>query len=292
VWLEMGIKKMNEESAKNLKIAFAQTYPKFGEVKENVEEAIKLIRGVDADLVVLPELFNTGYAFLTRDEVRGFAEEIPGGETCRILVEESGRLRKSIVAGLAERDGDALYNAAVLVSKGRFVGLYRKLHLFNREKVLFNEGDLEPRVYVVDGAGISMLICFDWLFPEIWRVLALKGAEIIAHPSNLVLPNYCQRAMLARSFENHIYTITANRVGEEKRGDYHLKYTGRSQIVSPKMEVLASASEDRVECKVVQADLEQARNKKVTELNDIFRDRRPRFYRLLTRPARFAKPFF
>ncbi len=279
-----------EEAEKNLKIAFAQTNPKFGEVKENLEEALKLVRSVDADLVVLPELFNTGYAFLSRDEVRRFAEEIPNGETCRILVEESGRLGKTIVAGLAEKAGDALYNAAVLVSKGRFVGLYRKLHLFNREKILFNKGDLEPKVYMVDGARISMLICFDWLFPEIWRVLALKGAEIVAHPSNLVLPNYCQRAMLARSFENHIYTITANRVGEEKRGDYHLKYTGRSQIVNSKMEVLASASEDQVECRVVQADLELARNKKVTEYNDIFRDRRPRFYKLLTKPPHLAKP--
>ena len=279
-----------EEAEKNLKIAFAQTNPKFGEVKENLEEALKLVRSVDADLVVLPELFNTGYAFLSRDEVRRFAEEIPNGETCKILVEESGRLGKTIVAGLAEKAGDALYNAAVLVSKGRFVGLYRKLHLFNREKILFNKGDLEPKVYMVDGARISMLICFDWLFPEIWRVLALKGAEIVAHPSNLVLPNYCQRAMLARSFENHIYTITANRVGEEKRGDYHLKYTGRSQIVNSKMEVLASASEDQVECRVVQADLELARNKKVTEYNDIFRDRRPRFYKLLTKPPHLAKP--
>jgi beta-ureidopropionase len=278
--------------ANTIKVAFAQTYPRFGEVEANVEEALKLVRGADADLIVLPELFNTGYAFLSRDEVRRFAEEVPYGETCRILVEESSRLKKTIVAGLAERAGDALYNTAVLVSKGRFVGLYRKLHLFSREKVLFNKGDLEPRVYMVDGARIGVLICFDWLFPEVWRVLALRGADIVAHPSNLVLPGYCQRAMLARSFENHIYTITANRVGEEERGDYHLKYTGRSQIVSPKMEVLALASEDQVECKAVQADLELARNKKVTELNDIFKDRRPRFYRLLTRPASFVKPSF
>lgn len=283
-------KKMGEGAAKNFKIAFAQTYPKFGEVEANVEEALKLIRSVEADLVVLPELFNTGYVFLSREEVRRFAEEIPNGETCRILIEESGRMRKTIVAGLAEKAGEALYNSVVLVSKGKFVGLYRKLHLFDREKLLFNKGNLEPKVYTVDGARIGMLICFDWLFPEVWRLLALKGAEIVAHPSNLVLPYYCQRAMLARSFENHIYTITANRVGEEKRGSYHLKYTGRSQIVSPKMEVLASASEDQVECKAVQVDLELARNKKVTELNDIFKDRRPRFYRLLTRPSHLAKP--
>ncbi len=270
--------------AQPIKLAFAQTNPTFGEVESNVEEALALIRSVDADIVTLPELFNTGYAFLSREEVKSFAEGVPDGATCRTLVEESERQKKTLVAGLAEKAGDNVYNTAVLVSKGRFVGLYRKIHLFNREKILFNKGDLKPRVYDIGGVKIGMLICFDWLFPEIWRVLALNGADIVAHPSNLILPYYCQRAMLARSFENHIYTVTANRVGEEKRGNYCLKYTGRSQIVSPKMDVLASASDERVECKAAQINLELARNKKVSELNDVFKDRRPNFYRLLTKP--------
>lgn len=268
----------------HIKVAYAQTNPRFGEVESNVEEALALVRSTDASIVVLPELFNTGYAFIDRDEVKRYAEEVPNGFTCRTLIEESSRQKKTLVAGLAEKVGESLYNTAILISKGRFVGLYRKIHLFDREKMLFNRGDLRPRVYDINGAKLGMLICFDWLFPEIWRVLALQGADIIAHPSNLVLPYYCQRAMLARSFENHIYTVTANRVGEEKRGNYRLKYTGRSQIVSPKMEVLASASEDQVECKAVEIDINLARNKKVTELNDIFKDRRPNFYRLLTKP--------
>jgi predicted amidohydrolase len=273
-----------------LKIAYAQTNPVFGEVKANVEEAMDLIQRVEADIVVLPELFNTSYSFLNREEVKRLAEVIPDGYTSRILLEESERQKKTIIAGLAERAGEALYNTAILFSKGKLLGLYRKIHLFNREKVLFNRGDTQPKVFTVDGVRISMLICFDWLFPEIWRVLALKGAEIIAHPSNLVLPNYCQIAMLARSFENHIYTITANRVGEEKRGEYHLRYTGRSQIVSPRMDILASAPEDQVECKAVEVNINLARNKKVTELNDIFKDRRPKFYKFLTKPIYLTKP--
>ncbi|MEM2883986.1 MAG: nitrilase-related carbon-nitrogen hydrolase [Nitrososphaerales archaeon] len=267
-----------------IKLAYAQTNPTFGEVESNVDDALTVIRSTDADIIVFPELFNTGYAFIDREEVKRFAEEVPHGETCRALIEESGRQKKTIVAGLAEKAGDAVYNSAVIVSKGRLVGSYRKIHLFDREKILFNRGDLMPKVYDVEGVKLGVLICFDWLFPEIWRVLALKGADIIAHPSNLVLPYYCQRAMLARSFENHIYTVTANRVGEEKRGNYHLKYIGRSQIVSPKMEVLASASDDQVECKAAQINLELARNKKLTALNDIFKDRRPKFYSALTKP--------
>ncbi|MEM3734703.1 MAG: nitrilase-related carbon-nitrogen hydrolase, partial [Nitrososphaerales archaeon] len=171
-----------------IKLAYAQTNPTFGEVESNVEDALTLIRSTDADIIVFPELFNTGYAFIDREEVKRFAEEVPHGETCRALIEESGRQKKTIVAGLAEKAGDAVYNSAVIVSKGRLVGSYRKIHLFNREKILFNRGDLMPKVYDVEGVKLGVLICFDWLFPEIWRVLALKGADIIAHPSNLVLP--------------------------------------------------------------------------------------------------------
>ncbi len=266
----------------SLRIAYAQTNPVFGEVASNVKEALRMIRGVEADIVVLPELFNTGYAFASRDEAKRLAEEVPGGATTQTLLEESKRQGKTIVAGLVEKKGNSVYNTSILVSKGSFIGSYRKLHLFNKEKLWFNECGVEPQVYDVDGVMIGMLICFDWLFPEVWRVLALKGADVVAHPSNLVLP-YCQRSLLTRAFENHIFIVTANRVGEEKRGGSYYRYTGRSQIVSPKMDILASAPEDTVECRAVQIDLKLARNKKITELNDLLADRRPRFYTLLAK---------
>ena len=126
-------------------------------------------------------------------------------------------------------------------------------------------------------AKIGIIICFDWIFPEAARILALKGADIICHPANLVLP-YAQRAMLARSVENRVYTVTANRLGFEKRGGDSFKFTGGSQVTSPSMEVLISGSTDREEARVVEVDLSKARNKSITEKNDIFKDRRPEIY--------------
>ena len=88
-----------------------------------------------------------------------------------------------------------------------------------------------------------MIICFDWIFPEVCRNLALKGAQIMVHPSNLVLP-YGQQAMVTRCLENRVYAITANRIGTETRGSDHFVFTGRSQITSVDGTILSSAPED------------------------------------------------
>jgi len=107
------------------------------------------------------------------------------------------------------------------------------------------------------------------------RTLALKGADIVAHPANLVLP-YAPRAMPIRSLENRVFSITANRIGEE-RG---LRFIGMSQINSPRAEILLRASEDKEEVGVVEINIEEARNKRLNEFNDIFKDRRPEHYSL------------
>jgi predicted amidohydrolase len=119
-----------------------------------------------------------------------------------------------------------------------------------------------------------MMICFDWLFPEAARTLALQGAEVICHPSNLVLP-YCPQAMITRSLENRVFTITANRVGTEERvPGKPLKFIGTSQVTSPDGDVLCRAGSKREEAVAVEIDPARARKKLITPMNDIFRDRR------------------
>ena len=93
---------------------------------------------------------------------------------------------------------------------------YRKVHLFNQEKRWFDPGDLPFQVERVRGVRVGMMICFDWVFPEASRALALQGADLVAHPSNLVL-DYCQRVMPARCIENGVFAVTANRFGEDRR---------------------------------------------------------------------------
>ena len=122
---------------------------------------------------------------------------------------------------IAERVGDDCYNTCVLSFGGEIKARYRKVHLFDREKELFTPGDLPFDVYDLRGVKVGMMICFDWVFPEAMRALALKGAQIVCHPSNLVLP-YCPRAMITRCIENGVYAITTNRVGNEARGGSYL----------------------------------------------------------------------
>ena len=179
-----------------------------------------------------------------------------------------------IVAGLAERVGKKAYNSAVLVGPKGLVGTYRKAHLFWDEKKIFARGDTPFKVYRAGKVRVGMMICFDWLFPEAARTLALLGADVICHPSNLVLP-YCPAAMITRSLENRVFTITANRVGTEERvPGKKLKFIGSSQVTSPYGEVLVRAGSKKEEAASVEIDHLMARSKRITPLNDIFKDRR------------------
>jgi len=264
-----------------MKVAYVQMEPAFLDPERNYAKAEKLIgEAVEegAELVVLPELFDTGYNFESKREVEEVAGEIPDGPTTEFLVELAREKGVFIVAGTAEKDERGnLYNSAVLVGPigWGYIGKYRKIHLFNREKLFFRPGNLGFHVFNIGIAKVGIMICFDWFFPESARTLALKGADVIAHPSNLVMP-YAPRAMPIRALENRVYTVTANRIGEE-RG---LRFIGKSVIASPKAEVLAMGSEDGEEVGVVDINLELARDKRLNELNEVFKDRRPQYYLL------------
>jgi predicted amidohydrolase len=119
-----------------------------------------------------------------------------------------------------------------------------------------------------------MLVCFDWLFPEAWRALALKGADLICHPSNLVLPGLAQQAIPIRALSNRIYVVTANRIGTER----NLTFTGLSTIADPGGKVLLQASSSEESMGLVDVDVEQARDKDITARNNILDDRRPQEY--------------
>ena len=123
------------------------------------------------------------------------------------------------------------------------------------------------------------MICFDWIFPEAARNLALQGAQVICHPANLVLP-YCQAAMVTRSLENAVFSITANRTGSETTTQQSLHFTGSSQIIGPKGQKLASATEEGTNLKIVEVNPEQASDKFFTPQNNLFTDRRPDTYSL------------
>lgn len=259
------------------RVGYVQTDPDFGAVERNLSRAIKLASSVEADLLVFPELFNTGYLFLSREEAFKLSEGVEGF-TVRKLSEFAAEHSTAVVAGFAEREDNKVYNSAVAIGQdGDVKGVYRKTHLFFEEKLIFDPGDTGFRVFELAGMRVGVMICFDWIFPESARTLALMGAQVIAHPSCLVMP-YAPKADPVRALENRVFVVLADRSGEEERDGKKLKYQGMSLIADPKMNVLAQAPQEGEHVAVVEIDPRLAEDKRVNEFNDLLRDRRPEFY--------------
>jgi predicted amidohydrolase len=270
------------KGAIGLRIGYIQNEPIYGQRDDNLQKVAAQLQEIDADLVVLPEMFSTGYLFASHDELLVMAEEVPGGPTTAALQEWATATETVLVGGLPERTGDRVYNSAVVMGPNGLLGIYRKLHLFLDEKELFEPGTEEPTPINIGDVPIGILICFDWIFPEATRVLALKGAQVVCHCANLVLP-YCQPAMVTRAIENRIFIVTSNRVGTEQRGDRELRFTGMSQIVTSQGEVLHRASESDPAAAVVEIEPAMALDKWITPKNHLFYDRRVDLYQNLTK---------
>ena len=259
-----------------MRIGYLQTEPVFGDINKNLHNIEGKLRNQHADLIVLPELCTTGYTFTSIDEVKELAENI-SGKTANTLINLAKDIGGAIVAGFAEKSDGKIFNSAMFVTSNGIEKVYRKTHLFNKEKLWFSPGDSGFSVVNFREVNIGMMICFDWIFPESARTLALLGADLIAHPANLVLP-YCQKAMTTRCLENHLYAITANRIGTEERGKDNFRFTGQSQITDINGNILASGSEIEEQLKIIEINLLDARNKQINPYNDLIKDRVPKFY--------------
>jgi len=260
-----------------MRVAVVQTDPIFGEIETNVRNAISMMEDVEADVFVLPELFNTGYNFIDVDEVERLSENT-SGYTFDLLSTFARRKSCYVVYGFIEKT-IRLYNSASLVGPYGMMGLYRKIHLYNKENLFFSPGDLGFPVFNLPIGRIGIMICFDWTFPESARSLALKGAQLIAHPSNLVL-SYCPDAMITRSIENRVFTATADRVGREKRGDSTFTFIGTSEIVATNGAVLQRLGAKEPGVAIADIDLQEANNKRINQYNDLFEGRKSEQYSL------------
>lgn len=267
-----------------MKAGFLQFRPLFGKPESNIASVKKLIENKDFDLLVLPELANSGYLFSNESELKELSENPYDGFFCNELSEICSDRNSFIVSGFCEKEEDKFYNSSVLICPDGSRHVYRKIHLFDTEKKWFTPGNLPLETYEIENINtgkvkIGMMICFDWIFPETTRTLALKGAQIICHSSNLVM-QYCQNAMFTRALENHVFTITANRTGKDIKPDNEIEFTGESVIVSPKGKYLCRGSRDNEECLIAEIDPAEALNKNINENNDLFSDRRNEFYKI------------
>jgi predicted amidohydrolase len=259
-----------------MKLAYVQFSPAFCDVDETMTRLAPLLDQCGrADLVVVPELCNSGYHFSTRQEAATCAEPVDNSRFLDFLRDQCRTHGFEIVSGFNESDGDVLYNSAVLVTAEGVAGRYRKLHLFMNEQDFFAAGDLGLPVLERPYGRIGMLICFDWAFPEAWRVLALRGADIICHPANLVLPGLAQRAIPVYALTNRVFIVTANRVGTER----DLTFTGTSLLADPSGDLVIDAPQSGSAVGMAEVEPELARNKQITARNHLFRDRRPSDYR-------------
>ncbi len=260
------------------KVGVLQFEPRLLKVDENLKNLENMLIDVEADLIVLPELATSGYVFNSKEEVMSVAEDAKTGKTAQLFSRLAQERDCSFVVGFPENASGTLYNSCSLINPNGEIYTYRKTHLFFEEKIFFAPGDSGLNVFPAKGGvKVGMMICFDWQFPEAARTLALRGAQIIAHPSNLVLP-WCQKAMTIRSLENRVFSITSNRIGTEVNGEKELYFTGMSQILNTKGEVLTSLNKTEEGIEFVRINPADAFDKKVTDHNNAFTDRRPEMY--------------
>lgn len=261
-----------------LNIAVVQFNPIRENVETNIQQIESMLTGVKAELIVLPELSNSGYLYENEKHLSPYAEPQDGsGPFLSAMKGLAAAADGLIISGYAEKSVKGIYNSSIAVSMEGVLANYRKTHLYADENYLFKSGNSGFTIFPWRGVKIGMMICFDWIFPESARTLALLGAQIIAHPANLVLP-YCQDAMITRSIENKVFTITANRVGEENLQKKSLSFTGVSQITSPNGSILYRGPKNKATIHIMEIKPEEASSKKISAQNDLFLDRKPQFY--------------
>lgn len=263
-----------------MKVAAAQIRPFFAEPKKNRQLLSRYCEKAgqqEIDLLVFPELCVSGYNFTSKKQAEVLAEPIPSGPTTQLWMKLAEQYNMIIIGGLAESEqSSGIYNSAVIVGPNGFIGCYRKIHLFAREKEWFLPGQYPPSVWKLPSASLGVLVCFDWAFPEVSRILMLEGCEILCLPANLVLP-YAQRVMIARSLENRYFTVLANRIGSEGK----LTFTGQSQITNTRGEILIKGSKNRTGLFSSVINPAKAQNKYLTNTNHIIQDRRVDLYQRL-----------
>jgi len=270
-----------------VRVACIQFEPKIGEKQRNVERSLELIAAAASrgtQLVVLPELCNTGYVFESRREAFGMAETIPDGSTVRAWAESARSHGLYIVAGITELADQALFNSAAVVGPDGFVGVYRKNHLWGEENLFFEPGNLGVPVFRTPIGRIACAICYDIWFPEVFRLAALQGADILCVPTNWVpmadqpadLPVMANVLAMGGAHSNSIFVAAADRVGIEREQPF----IGNSLIVScTGWPVAGPASRDGEDVLVADLNLSDARRKRNwNAFNQVLRDRRTDVY--------------
>jgi predicted amidohydrolase len=245
------------------KIALVQMQPRLGDKNHNIELIERAIRSTDAEVLAFSEMFLTGYTL--RDRYLELAEDLEG-PSVRKLADLASTYKKWLIVGMPERDSERngiIYNSALVVSPETEPETYRKMVLANfgpfEEDLYFARGDKMP-IFDTPVGRMGIEICFDIFFPEISKLYALDGADIIvcisASPS--VTREYFEKLLMARAIENTIFVAYANLVGTEQ----NMTFWGGSQLIGPRGNLKAGGKpfvEGIVKAEVDLSELEVAR---------------------------------
>jgi predicted amidohydrolase len=272
-------------------------------VLQGIDEWCAKAAAAKAELVLFPELVIHGHCTPNTWEV---AEPVPNGPSVSTLEEIAKRHRLVVCAGLSEKERDIVYNTQVLVGPEGYIGKQRKLHL-SRDEVFYYKGGREITVFDVGSCKVGIVICYDNQFPEVWRVLALRGADVILMPhagrfklwddtpesqaaarrySHNFLKKYALRAR-----ENACFAILADQAGRAGHvalwpadSENQPHHAGAALIWSPDGELLASTQEERIKDEMIVATLESALLAQERSLaNYMLRTRRPELFGELVR---------
>lgn len=269
-------------------LAVVQNNPKIGKINYNIDKVISIVDEANkkgAELILFPEAALTGYCYKSKEEAFTY---IPDNLIELATERISSVCRGSIVLiGLLEKRKNDLYNSAIAISSSGLISCYSKTHLpfLGADRFVTKSNSFAGNLINISGRKIGILICYELRFPEVARILALQGAQLICDLSNLPIGAESNIDFIGRTraIENKAFFALCNRCGTE-RG---VTFIGRSQILSPNGDILASAS-DNEEILYAKIDISLAIDKSLIKIPGeyelhLFKDRRPELYTILTK---------
>ena len=261
---------------------------------ENVDKAESIIRkaaGMGAQIILIQELFESTYFCMDqKDELFGLSKPFENHPTLAKMSQLASELKVVLPVSFFEKANRAHYNAiAVINADGNILGKYRKSHIPDgpgyQEKFYFNPGDTGFVVWDTAYAKIGIGICWDQWFPEVARILTLKGAEVLLYPTAIGgepeddgfdSSDMWQRAMIGHSAANQIPVVASNRIGTEQGEEISNYFYGRSFITNHVGDKIAEAGRDKEEVLIGKVNLDEAEN--LRNVWGVFRDRRTDLY--------------
>jgi len=261
---------------------------------ENIDKAESIIRkaaDMGAQIILIQELFESTYFCMDqKDELFRLSKPFENHPTIERMAKLASELKVVLPISFFEKANRAHYNAiAVINANGEILGKYRKSHIPDgpgyQEKFYFNPGDTGFKVWDTAYAKIGIGICWDQWFPEVARIMALKGAEVLLYPTAIGgepeddgfdSSDMWQRAMIGHSAANQIPVVASNRIGTEQGQDISNYFYGRSFITNHVGDKIAEASRDKEEILIGKVNLDEAEN--LRNVWGVFRDRRTDLY--------------